>query len=400
MNMTDAAVSAGSETPDKVTISTLKDEVELLKVENSSLQARLLDMSIVTQKYANEIKSLQDTINEMKKPPLFIASVMEVDGNTAMLMQHGNNQEFMTEVNSELMPDIREGSRVAVNRDLSIIKALGKSSDVRARVMELTELPDVSFDDVGGLDDAVLEIRETVEYPMTQPELYKKIGVEPPKGVLLYGVPGTGKTLLAKAVANSVGATFIKMSGSELIHKFIGEGARLVRDIFQMAREKAPTVLFIDEIDSVGARRTFDGTVGSSEVNRTMTQLLTELDGFDNRGNVRIIAATNRIDILDPALLRAGRFDRIIEVPAPDENSRLSILKIHTKDMALDKSVNIEKIAKNVDGATGATLKSISTEAGMMAIRRKSDAVTMDDFEEAVKKVMIAKVEEQTRMFG
>ena len=400
MTETDVAVTTEVKFTDKETISNLRNEIELLKVETSNLQARLLDMSIVTQKYANEIKSLQDTISEMKKPPLFIASVMEVDGNMAMLMQHGNNQEFMTEINAELASGIREGSRVAVNRDLSIIQVLGRSSDVRAKVMELTELPDVSFDDVGGLDDAVQEIRETVEYPMTQPELYEKIGVEPPKGVLLYGVPGTGKTLLAKAVANSVGATFIKMSGSELIHKFIGEGARLVRDIFQMAREKAPTVLFIDEIDAVGTRRTFDGTVGSSEVNRTMTQLLTELDGFDNRGNVRIIAATNRIDILDPALLRAGRFDRIIEVPAPDEESRLLIMNIHVKNMSLDESVNIEKIVKNIDGATGATLKSISTEAGMMAIRRKSDTVSMSDFEDAVKKVILEETKEQTRMFG
>jgi len=209
----------------------------------------------------------------------------------------------------------------------------------------------------------------------------------------------TGKTLLAKAVAHHADATFIKMSGSELVHKFIGEGARLVRDVFQLAREKAPTILFVDEIDAVGGRRTHDGTVGSAEVNRTMTQILTELDGFGERGNVRVMAATNRIDLLDPALLRPGRFDRVIEIPAPDEAGRLQILSIHTEKMSLAGDVDLVTIAAETDDATGAGLKIIVTEAGMNAIRNKRNEVSMDDFRYALDKLMKEDMSEPHGMF-
>ncbi len=185
---------------------------------------------------------------------------------------------------------------------------------------------------------------------------------------MLYGPPGTGKTLLAKAVDTHPNPTFIRMSGSELVHKFIGEGAQLVRDLFQMARDKAPSIIFIDELDAVGGRRTHDGTTGSAEVNRTMMQLLSEMDGFTDRGNVRIMAATNRIDMLDPAILRPGRFDRIIEIPLPDEKGRESIFKIHTRKMTMDADVDVPKIIKEMVDTSGADIKSIVTEAGMFAI--------------------------------
>ncbi len=187
-----------------------------------------------------------------------------------------------------------------------------------------------------GLVEEIKEVREAVEYPLTRPEIFKRVGVEPPKGILLYGAPGTGKTLIAKAVAHEAQATFIRMSGSELVHKFIGEGAGLVRELFQLARERAPAIVFIDEIDAVGSMRTNDGTSGSAEVQRTLMQLLAEMDGFDNRGDVRIMAATNRVDMLDPALLRPGRFDRLIEIPLPDLDSRLEILKIHSRNMHME----------------------------------------------------------------
>jgi proteasome regulatory subunit len=241
---------------------------------------------------------------------------------------------------------------------------------------------------IGGLHKQIEEVIETLELPMTNPELFTDVGVEPPHGILLYGAPGTGKTLIAKAVAHRAKATFIRMSGSELVQKYIGEGARLVRDVFDIAREKAPSIVFIDEIDSVGSRRTYDGTTGSSEVNRTMVQLLAELDGFDKRGDVKIVAATNRIDLLDPALLRPGRFDRIIEIPLPDAEGRKEIFRIHAKNMKFD-GVNFDELVEMTDGLCGADLKAIVTEAGMFVIRRKGKAVTMQDFRDAFDKMIV-----------
>jgi proteasome regulatory subunit len=269
--------------------------------------------------------------------------------------------------------------------------------------MELVEAPDVSYDQVGGLESQIQEIKETVELPLTDPELFENIGIEPPRGVLLYGLPGTGKTMLAKAVAHESKATFIHMSGSELVHKFIGEGAQLVRDIFQMAREKAPSIIFIDEIDAVGSIRTHDGTTGSAEVNRTMMQLLAEMDGFRTRGDIRIIAATNRIDILDPALLRPGRFDRIIEIPMPSADGRLKILEIHAQRMKKAPEVDLVEIARATEEASGADLKAIVVEAGMNALRRNATSVTREDFEKAVRKVLgdeVPGTEEAMRMFS
>ncbi|WP_333582910.1 AAA family ATPase, partial [Methanoculleus bourgensis] len=257
----------------------------------------------------------------------------------------------------------------------------------------------VTFEQVGGLKDEIEEVREAVEYPLTKPEIYERVGVEPPKGILLYGPPGTGKTLIAKAVAHQSHARFIRMSGSELVHKYIGEGAQLVRELFVLARERAPAIVFIDEIDAIGSMRTNDGTSGSAEVQRTLMQLLAEMDGFGNRGNVRIMAATNRIDMLDPALLRPGRFDRIIRVPLPDDGARLEILKIHTAKMTLAGDVDLAGIAELTGKTTGAELQAICREAGMMAVRRDAGAVERDDFLAAIKKVKREVATPDTRMY-
>jgi proteasome regulatory subunit len=312
----------------------------------------------------------------------------------ALLRQHGSNQEIITIIPDEMKKKTEAGSRVAVTGNLSIIRVLSKSADVRARVMELIEAPDVDYNMIGGLRKQIDEVIETLELPLTNPELFTEVGVDAPNGILLYGPPGTGKTLIAKAVAHRAKATFIRMSGTELVQKYIGEGARLVRDVFDIAREKAPSIVFIDEIDAVGSRRTYDGTSGSSEVNRTMVQLLAELDGFDKRGDVKIVAATNRIDLLDPALLRPGRFDRIIEIPLPDVEGRREILRIHTRNMKLD-NVEFEELVKRTDGLSGADLKAIVTEAGMFVIRRKGKAVTLQDFNDAYNKMIIKETKEE-----
>ena len=281
------------------------------------------------------------------------------------------------------------GARVALNKQtLAVMGVLPPSLDPIVIGAEIIAKPDTVYDDIGGLQDQIIEIREAVEDPLLRPELYKKVGIDPPKGVLLVGPPGTGKTLLAKAVAKQTNATFIRFVGSELVQKYIGEGARLVRELFDLARQKAPSIVFIDELDSVGAKRLELATSGDREVQRTLMQILAELDGFNPLGEVKIIGATNRPDILDEALLRPGRFDRIIEIPIPNYEARAEIFKIHSRRMNLDESVNLEEMASKSDGATGADIKAVCTEAGMFAIRESRDIVSMVDFEKAINKVL------------
>lgn len=381
----------------------LVDELETTKVEREEIRAKLFESLIVNKKYLREVERLKKENTLLKRMPLFLATVVEMGDDYILLRQHGNNQEFITTAPQELMDKLEPNARVAINNSLTIVRVLDRSVDARAKIMELIEAPEISYTEVGGLDSQIQEIRETVELPLTRPEMFKEIGIEPPRGILLYGLPGTGKTLLAKAVAHESKATFIHMSGSELVHKFIGEGAQLVRDIFQMARDKAPSIIFIDEIDAVGSIRTHDGTTGSAEVNRTMMQLLAEMDGFRTRGDIKIIAATNRIDILDPALLRPGRFDRIIEIPMPSVEARLKILEIHASKMKKSEDVDLAEIAKATDSASGADLNSIVVEAGMNALRRNATSVTRDDFDGAIKKVLgdcENSTEESLRMFS
>lgn len=369
-------------------VKALTEEISAAQIENGELKANVLKMTQIVEDHRWEIRRLKNQIDDLTKTPYFIATVMEIFDEAVLIKLHGNNQEILTHCAPDFEDELEPGMRVAVNGAAYVIMdILSQSTDVRAQVMELIQSPNVSYDQVGGLGDVIQEVIETVELPLTQPELFEKIGIEPPSGVLLYGGPGTGKTLIAKAVATQANATFIRMSGSDLVQKFVGEGARLVKDIFSMARSKAPAILFIDEIDAVGGTRTFDGTSGSAEVNRTMLQLLAEMDGFDGRGDVKIMAATNRKDLLDPALLRPGRFDRAIEVPMPEESARLEILQIHTRKMNLDASVDLAKLAKDTAGFSGADLNAVAREAGIFVLRRRGDTVTMHDMTQAVKKV-------------
>jgi proteasome regulatory subunit len=359
-----------------------------VRIQLNELEATVLEQKLRVDELTKENAQLRRENNQLKKIPLFVAVVIDIlENGEVYLRQQGNNQEYLTHASEDLRPLLKPGAKVAVNNALSIVKLIGNIYDSRVRVMELEESPRISYDDIGGLKDEIMEVREAVEYPLTQPEIFLRIGVEPPKGILLHGSPGTGKTLIAKAVAHEAHATFIRMSGSELVHKFIGEGAGLVRELFQLAREKAPAIVFIDEIDAVGSMRTNDGTSGSAEVQRTLMQLLAEMDGFDKRGEVRIMAATNRVDMLDPALLRPGRFDRLIEIPLPDQAARLEILKIHAKGMHLAPDVNLDAVSTMTYAMTGAALQAICRESGMIALRKKADAVAMIDFIHAIQKV-------------
>ncbi|MBN1432132.1 MAG: proteasome-activating nucleotidase [Methanomicrobiaceae archaeon] len=364
-----------------------KPNLQELSEQLHDLEAKLEILTRETTRLEKENSQLKKENAQLKRTPLFVATVIDIlDNGEIYLRQQGNNQEYITNALEAVAGELKPGMKVAVNNALQIIKTVGNTFDSRVRVMELEESPDVNFSHVGGLKTEIEEVREAVEYPLTRPEVFQRIGVEPPKGILLYGPPGTGKTLIAKAVANQANATFIRMSGSELVHKFIGEGAQMVRDLFLLARERAPSIVFIDEIDAIGSMRTHDGTSGSAEVQRTLMQLLAEMDGFDNRGDVRIMAATNRVDMLDPALLRPGRFDRVLEVSPPDKDARLDIFRIHTSNMNLG-DVNLNELVNITENATGAEIQAICREAGMFAVRRNASEIRMDDFNMAISKV-------------
>ena len=368
-------------------IESLQEELDVLESQNEEMRDKLLDANAENNKYQQKLERLTHENKKLKQSPLFVATVQEITPDGAVVKQHGNNQEALTEITAEMREKLDPDDRVAVNNSLSVVKKLEKETDVRARVMQVEHSPDVTYADIGGLEDQMQEVRETVEMPLEHPDMFEDVGITPPSGVLLYGPPGTGKTMLAKAVANETDATFIKMAGSELVHKFIGEGAKLVRDLFEVARDNQPAVLFIDEIDAIASKRTDSKTSGDAEVQRTMMQLLSEMDGFDERGEVRIIAATNRFDMLDPAILRPGRFDRLIEVPKPNTEGREIIFQIHTRKMNLASDIDFDELAEMTPDASGADIKAICTEAGMFAIRDDRTEVTLADFLEAHEKL-------------
>jgi proteasome regulatory subunit len=368
-------------------IEALEERLEVLERQNEEMRDKLLDANAENNKYQQKLERLTHENKKLKQSPLFVATVQEINDDGVVIKQHGNNQEALTEVTEEMREELEPDARVAVNNSLSIVKRLDNETDVRARVMQVEHSPDVTYEDIGGLDDQLNEVRETVEMPLERPEMFREVGIDPPSGVLLYGPPGTGKTMLAKAVANQTDATFIKMAGSELVHKFIGEGAKLVRDLFEVARENEPAVLFIDEIDAIASKRTDSKTSGDAEVQRTMMQLLSEMDGFDERGEIRIIAATNRFDMLDSAILRPGRFDRLIEVPKPDAEGREIIFKIHTRNMNVSDDVDFAHLAELAEDASGADIKAVCTEAGMFAIRDDRTEIFMQDLVGAWEKV-------------
>jgi proteasome regulatory subunit len=337
-----------------------------------------------------EVRRLKQELDRLKSPPLIIGNIRDVLTDGRVVVKSSTGPDFIVNAADYIAKEnLVVGARVALNKQtLAVMGVLPPSLDPIVTGAEIVDKPEVTYEDVGGLEPQMIELREAVEDPLLKPELYRKVGIEPPKGVLLVGPPGTGKTLLAKAVANRTRATFIRFVGSELVQKYIGEGARLVRELFQLAREKAPSIVFIDELDSVGAKRLEVATSGDREVQRTLMQLLAELDGFNPLGNVKIIGATNRPDILDEALLRPGRFDRVINIPIPTYEARLSIFRIHTRKMSVVKDVDYEVLAQRCETATGADIKAMCTEAGMFAIREDRGFVSMSDFERAVDKVL------------
>jgi proteasome regulatory subunit len=376
----------------------LLDRVTNMETRNLELREQLRQVEsdkryIETQKirYEREVRKLKSEIEQLRSPPLVIGTVTDVVDANRVIVRSSAGPRFLVRSSMCIDPDnLKPGVRCTLNQQsLAVIDILPESYDAAVYGMEVVETPEESYTDIGGLDRQIIEIREAVELPLKKPEVFDRIGIEPPKGVLLHGPPGTGKTLLAKAVAHETNAYFLRVVGSELVQKYIGEGARLVRELFELAKKKSPTIIFIDEIDAVGASRTEATTSGDREVQRTLMQLLAGMDGFERRGDVKIIGATNRIDILDRALLRPGRFDRIIEIPLPDIEGRLAILNVHTKKMRLDDEVDLREIAYLTEGKNGADLRAICMEAGMFAIRKEHDAITRSDFLNAIEKVAL-----------
>ncbi|GAA0304402.1 proteasome-activating nucleotidase Pan2 [Halarchaeum salinum] len=368
-------------------LAALRDHLRRLVDVNDQLEEQLSAVRDHRADLREDVDDLQRENETLKTASLYLATVEDLSEDGAVVKQHGNNQEVLTDVSDRTRDRVEVGDRVTINDSFSIQGVLDDETDARAQAMEVDQSPSVEYADIGGLEKELREVREAVEDPLVNPEQFEQVGVEPPSGVLLHGPPGTGKTMMAKAVANETDATFIKMAGSELVQKFIGEGSRLVRDLFDLAEQEEPAILFIDEIDAVAAERTDSKTSGDAEVQRTMMQLLNEMDGFDERGDIRIIAATNRFDMLDSAILRPGRFDRLIEVPEPDQEARERILDIHTRGMNLAEAVDYEALARDTEGFSGAELESLTTEAGMFAIRDDRETVTMADFEDALAKI-------------
>jgi len=332
-------------------------------------------------------------VDDLRGSPMIVGTLDEiVDDNHAIASSSVGPKYYVTICSFVDKDQIEPGCQILMHHKvLSVVGLLQDDVDPLVSVMKVDKAPLESYADIGGLEKQIQEIKESVELPLTHPELYEEVGIRPPKGVILYGAPGTGKTLLAKAVANETSATFLRVVGSELIQKYLGDGPKLVRELFRVAEELAPTIVFIDEIDAIGTKRYDTNSGGEREIQRTMLELLNQLDGFDSRGDVKVLMATNCIDSLDPALIRPGRIDRKIEFPMPDFETKRHIFKIHTGKMTLADDVNLDEFVMTKDDLSGADIKAICTEAGLLALRERRMKVKQEDFKKGKETVLYRK---------
>merc|ERR1719382_409617 len=360
----------------------------------------LLEKEFVTNQEAikpkeERNKEERDEIDSLSGTPLIIGTLEEMIDEDHCIVSTAMGPQYYVNILSFVDKDLLEPScTVLLNYKMyAVVGILSEDTDATVNVMKVDKAPLETYADIGGLETQIQEIKESVELPMTHPEIYEDIGIKPPKGVILYGPPGTGKTLLAKAVANQTAATFLRMVGSELIQKYLGDGPKLVRELFRVADENAPSIVFIDEIDAIGTKR-YDSTPGGErEIQRTMLELLNQLDGFDARADTKVIMATNKIESLDPALIRPGRIDRKIEFPPPDQKTKRRIFGIHTGRMTLSGDVDLEEYIMSKDDLSGADIKAICTEAGLLALRERRMKVTQEDFKKAKENVLYRKQE-------
>lgn len=364
-------------------IEELEQSIRDKRQNLSRLEALRNEMNTVVRNLKEEIQKLQEEGSH-------VGDVVKLMGKEKCLVKIHPEGKFVVGIDKKIsIEKLTAGTRVALRGESYVLhEILPSKVDPLVSLMKVEKVPDATYDMVGGLDEQIKEVKEVIELPIKHPEIFESLGIAQPKGVLLYGPPGTGKTLLARAVAHHTDCTFIRVSGAELVQKYIGEGARMVRELFVMAREHAPSIIFMDEIDSIGSSRVEGKMGGDSEVQRTMLELLNQLDGFETTQNIKVIMATNRIDILDEALLRPGRIDRKIEFPHPNEAARFDIIRIHSRKMNLMRGIDIRKIATLMEGSSGADCKAVCTESGMFALRERRVHVTQEDFEMAVAKVM------------
>ncbi|KIR58980.1 26S protease regulatory subunit 4 [Cryptococcus bacillisporus CA1873] len=377
---------------------TTRCKLKLLKME------RIQDYLLMEEEFVSNQSSQsgedrtaadRTRVDELRGSPMGVGTLEEIIDDDHAIVSSGGGSEYYVGIMSFVDKDLLEpGCSVLLHHKThAVVGVLADDTDPMVSVMKLDKAPTESYADIGGLESQIQEIKESVELPLTHPELYEEMGIRPPKGVILYGVPGTGKTLLAKAVANQTSATFLRIVGSELIQKYLGDGPKLVRELFRVAEENAPSIVFIDEIDAVGTKRYDSTSSGEREIQRTMLELLNQLDGFDTRGDVKVIMATNKIENLDPALIRPGRIDRKIEFPLPDTKTKRHIFKLHTSRMSLADDVDIEELVMTKDELSGADIKAVCTEAGLLALRERRMRVTRADFTTAREKVLYGKDE-------
>lgn len=375
-------------------------KLRLLKLERIKDHLLLEEELVLNQEAFQPTEARQaeerEKIDELRGYPMAIGTLEEIIDDDHAIVSSTASSEYYVPIMSFVDKGLLEpGCSVLLHhKTVAVVGVLQDDADPMVSVMKLDKSPTESYADIGGLESQIQEIKESVELPLTHPELYEEMGIKPPKGVILYGAPGTGKTLLAKAVANSTSATFLRTVGSELIQKYLGDGPRLVRQIFQIAADHAPSIVFIDEIDAIGTKRYESTSGGEREIQRTMLELLNQLDGFDDRGDIKVIMATNKIESLDPALIRPGRIDRKILFENPDSNTKKKILTIHTSKMNLAADVNLDEIVTGKDDLSGADIKAICTEAGLLALRERRMQVKADDFKQAKERVLKNKVEE------
>jgi len=405
---------------------TLAEEILIMSTNDIQARSRLLDNEVRIMRselgrIQHELQAQQDKIKENEQKikmnktlPYLVSNVVEIldvnpeeegeseganvdldsqrKGKSAVIKTSTRQTYFLPVVGLVDPETLKPGDLVGVNKDsYLVLDTLPCEYDSRVKAMEVDARPTEQYSDIGGLDKQIQELVEAVVLPMTHKDRFENLGIKPPKGVLLYGPPGTGKTLMARACAAQTKSTFLKLAGPQLVQMFIGDGAKLVRDAFALAKEKAPAIIFIDELDAIGTKRFDSEKAGDREVQRTMLELLNQLDGFSSADDIKVIAATNRVDILDPALLRSGRLDRKIEFPAPTEEARARILQIHARKMNVDPDVNYDELARSTDDFNGAQCKAVVVEAGMIALRREVNLVTHEDFIEAIVEVQAKK---------